>query len=557
MANSTKSKLLDAPGLNSRIHSANTQKSEMWLGYFAGPAMMYITYYCIAGSYLNQFYTDVLGLAGTFLTLMPALCKMIDAITNIVMGRIIDRTRTRQGKARPWILLSGILVAVSGILLYTVPSASYAVQIVWIVFSYNLFFSFAFTIYNMSHTLMVPLSTRNTKQRDTLALLSSTGMSMIPGFLVTIIMPIMISAFGVGGNAQSAWIKMMSILSIIAIPAALVEYYFTRERVTEEAMDKSGKSTEESIPFRDQIKACFTNRYWLIIMAFFVVYNIANTLSTNSLLYFCNWVLGNSVESGTGLQITLNIIGQAPLGLGVIILWPLVRKFGKRKVSIAGFVIGILGCGVCLLNPSSLTTMLAGLCIKAFGMLPTYVFMAHLAEALDHIEWKNHYRADGFSASVYSIILTVSAGIGSSILLGGISAFGYIAPSSSTEIITQPAAMQNFFIFCYIGSFAIAFLVGIIAMIFFDVEKLVPTMSADITARHKAEAEARGEVYYSAEEKAAMEQEAQERIAEQKRIEELKAKCAKKGLDFDTEESKYQAKLAQQKEKAARKRAKQ
>ena len=90
----------------------------------------------------------------------------------------------------------------------------------------------------------------------------------------------------------------------------------------------------------------------------------------------------------------------------------------------------------------------------------------------------------------------------------------------------------------------------------YDVEEKIPQISADITARHKAEAEARGEVYVSPEEKAAQELAEQERIAEEKRIEELKAKCAKKGLKFEEEEAKYQAKLAEQKAKEEAKAAK-
>lgn len=178
--------MFESEFLDSRVTSANTQKSEMWLGYFFGPCFVYMAYYAIAGTYLTQFYTDVLGITGLFLTLMPVFSKVFDAITNVVMGRIIDRTRTRQGKARPWILTSGVLMAVTGALLYAVPRASYEAQIVWIIVSYNLFFAFAFTIYNMSHMLMVLLSTRNTRQRDGLAMLTSTGITMLPGILVTI-----------------------------------------------------------------------------------------------------------------------------------------------------------------------------------------------------------------------------------------------------------------------------------------------------------------------------------------------------------------------------------
>lgn len=556
MATIKKKGLFESRILDSRIKSANTQNSERWLGYFFGPCLLYMCYYGIAGTYLTQFYTDVLGITGIFLTLMPVFSKIFDAVTNIVMGRIIDKTRTRQGKARPWVLIAGVLIAITGILLYTVPRGSYQLQIVWIVVSYNLFFAFAFTIYNMSHALMVPLSTRNTKQRDTLALLTSTGTTMIPGLLVTIVMPLMIRAFGVGADSQNTWITMMSILSILAIPATLIEYYFTKERVTEDGMNAEGESNVQKVSFSQQMKACFNDPYWLIIMGFWIVYQIFNHLSTNGMIYYCNWVLGNSVDSGATNQVLVNMIGQAPLGIGVVILWPLVRKFGKRYVMMFGFGLGAIGSLIVLLSSGNMGVVLGGLAIKSIGALPTYVIAAQLAEALDHIEWKNGYRADGFSASVYSIIITVCAGIGQSILLGGINAFGYITPESASQVITQPGSMQTFFAWCFVGIPMVGYVIGSLLMIPFDVEDKIPQISADITARHKAEAEARGEVYYSPEEKAAMEQEEQERIAEAKRIEELKAKCEKQGLSFKDEEAKYQAKLAAQKAKEEAKAAK-
>lgn len=539
--------------LNSKITSGNTQKNEMWLGYFFGPCLVYMAYYAIAGTYLTQFYTDVLGLSGIILTLMPVISKVIDAITNLVMGRIIDKTRTKQGKARPWVLLSGVFMAVCGVLLYIVPGWSKTVQLVWVVVSYNLFFALAFTIYNMSHALMVPLSTRNTKQRDGLAMLTSTGTSMLPGLLVTIILPIMIRSFGVGAQAQGNWMMVMGLLSVLAIPATLVEYYFTKERVTEEGISESGENKMEVVPFGKQLKACFSNKYWIMIMSFFAIYQILNFLSTNSMLYYCNWVLGNSVDSGTGYQVLVNAIGQAPLGLGIFLLWPLVRLFGKRWVMQVGFVIGAIGSLLVLLNPQSLGVVLVGLVIKSFGALPTYVIAAQLAEALDHIEWKNSFRADGFSASVNSIIITVAAGIGQTVILAGINGFGYIAPNSTSEVITQSASMQSFFGWCFVGIPMIGYLMGSFIMTFYDVEGKMPRIAADITARHKAEAEARGEVYISPAEKAAIEQEKLDKLAETKRIEELKTKCAKKGLDFDTEEANYQAKQSAKKAKAEKK----
>lgn len=167
-----KAKFFEKRALDSRLTSPDVTAKEKWLGYLLGPSGALLLNAVLA-TYLNVYYTDVLNLTtvwgGAFLAVFPIVSKIIDAITNIVMGYIIDRTRTRQGKARPWLLLSAPLVAVTGILLFTVPSGNRTVQVIWVMLSYNLFYSFAYTIYNMSHNLMVPLSTRNTEQRGSLS----------------------------------------------------------------------------------------------------------------------------------------------------------------------------------------------------------------------------------------------------------------------------------------------------------------------------------------------------------------------------------------------------
>ena len=465
--------------LNSRIHSADTQKSEQILGYFVGPCLVYMMYFGIAGTYLTQFYTDVLGLAGGFLTLMPLVSKIISGIASFVIGRMIDRTRTSQGKARPWILASGILLAICGILLYAVPRASYEIQIAWVVVSYNLFFGLAFAVYSLSHSLMVPLSTRNTKQRDTLAMLTSTGTAMIPGMLSTTLMPLLISRIGVGEDAQGSWITIMGILSILAIPATLIEYYFTIERVTAE----SDHSKQESASFGKQIIACFQDKYWVMIIAFTLILHLCNSLSSSSMLYYCNWVLGNSVESGATKQILVNMIGQAPMGFGVVILWPLVRKFGKRKVTMVGFTIAALGSLMVLLNADNLTMVLACLFIKSTGAVPTYVMASLLAEALDHVEWKHGFRADGFSASINSIIQTVVMGLAQTLLLAGIHAFGYIAPESTSQILIQSDSIRTFFSWCFAGLPVIGYGICAAIMLFYNIESKMSDITVDLANR--------------------------------------------------------------------------
>ena len=216
--------IMESKLLDSRIKTRSVTNSEKWLGYLLGPAGALLLNAVLA-TYLNVYYTDVLNLTGLwggmFLMIFPIASKIIDAVTNVIMGYIIDHTNTKEGKARPWLLLSAPLLTISGILLFTVPMNNEKVMVWWVMISYNLFYSFSYTIYNMSHNLMVPLSTRNTKDRGGLSVFNQIATIMITGILVAMIFPMVIMPMI--GVDRSKWISLMAVLSILALPLTLLE----------------------------------------------------------------------------------------------------------------------------------------------------------------------------------------------------------------------------------------------------------------------------------------------------------------------------------------------
>ena len=480
--------LLGGRIFDSRIKSENVEGKERVVGYLLGPAFVMSMFYISGQSYLNTFYTDVLKLTpvwgGAFLAMLPVFSKIIDAITNIIMGWIVDHTRSRHGKARPWLLLSAPLLAICGILLFAVPKASTAVQVAWVTISYNLYFSIAFTMYNISHNLMVPLSTRNSRQRDTLSIFSSVGVSMVPGALVAFVMPSFVLPYI--GIDQSKWMLVMSILSILALPAVMMEYYFTRERVTEESAEET--SDAQRLTTKDQIRGCLKSSYWVIIMLILVIYNLYNNFQVTSMIYYANWVLG-SYNDGITLTL-LNVGGQFPLGFGVLLLWPLVRRFGKRNVMAGGFLLGIAGCLLGLSNVHSMGIALAGLILKSFGTIPiTYILVGMVADTLDHIEYINGFRCDGFSTSVQSVILTIASGVSAGVFNLGLGLTGYLAPDGTKEEIAamvQPAAAQNLFSWGVFLVPAIGFAVCFLLLLRYRLDKELPAMQAEIAERHAA-----------------------------------------------------------------------
>lgn len=468
----------------SRIRSENVTAKEKWLGYLLGPAGALLLNAVLA-TYLNVYYTDVLKLTGewggAFLVIFPIISKIVDAITNVAMGYIIDRTRTKEGKARPWLLLSAPLLAVTGILLFTVPSGSETVQIIWVMVSYNLFYSFAYTIFNMSHNLMVPLSTRDTTQRGSLSVFNQIATIMMSGILVALVFPMVIMP-AIGAD-KSKWIVLMSVLSILALPLTLLEYFFTKERVTLE-----NQGTEEAaIPFRAQLKAIFTDRYMLIIYAYFLIYTFGTSIKNLSLVYFCNYVLGTYNDGIT--QTLISVIGGIPMGIGIFAVWPLAKEFGKRNVTLVGFILYAIGSAVCWLFPTNMVIMLVGQFIKNIGGLPcSYVFMALFADVLDHVEWRSGIRCDGIAMSVYNIIAVAMVGICTGIFNGMLSQSEYVAPSvvgGVTVAAEQSAAVKSAITFGFVGLEVITGIILAVLLVFLNVEKNIDKEQAEIKARRE------------------------------------------------------------------------
>lgn len=547
-------KLLSGKFFQSRIKSKNVTNAEKWLGYLAGPCGALLLNAVLA-TYLNVYYTDVLNLTGVwgglFLTVFPILSKVVDAVTNVVMGYIIDRTRTRQGKARPWLLLSAVLVPISGILLFTVPNAGESVQVWWVIISYNLYYSFAYTIYNMSHNLMVPLSTRNTTQRGSLSVFNQISTIMISGMVVAMVFPMVIMP--IVGVDSSRWITLMSVLSIVALPLTLLEYYFTRERVTEETAGQE----EQKIPFLTQLKIIFTDKYTLIIFAYFLIWTIGSSLKNLGLVYFCNYVLGTYNDGIT--QTLVSVIGGIPMGIGIFAVWPLAKKFGKRNVTMWGFVLYAVGSMICCLAPSNLAVVLVGQFIKNIGGLPcAYVFMALFADTLDHIEWKSGIRCDGTAMSIYNIIAVASVGICTGIFNFMLAQAGYIAPSidsaGNTVAAAQPDAVINMITFAFVGLEVITGIALALILIFLNVEKTVTRKQEMILEYRKQDCIAAGKEWIDPETVAALEQQRQELESEENYLAELKTKCAKNGWDYEQKAEEYRRKTAEAKQEAEQKR---
>lgn len=516
-------KILSSRLFDSRVHSGNVTAKEKWLGYLLGPCGALLLNAVLA-TYLNVYYTDVLHFTyvweGVFLVVFPLASKVLDAVTNVIMGYIIDRTKTKQGKARPWLLISAPLLFVTGVLLFVVPEGNETVQVIWVIASYNLFYSFAYTIFNMSHNLMVPLSTRNTLQ--------------------------------IMGSDKVNWIIVMSILSAIALPLTLIEYYYTKERVTEE---QASDNTEKKVPFLTQLKIVLTDKYMVVMFLYFLIYTFSSSLKNIGLVYYCDNVLGEYNDGKT--QMFVSVIGGIPMGIGIFAVWPLAKKIGKRNLTLIGFILYSLGSAICWAAPENMAVVLTGQFIKNIGGLPcAYVFMALFADGLDHIEWKSGIRCDGTAMSIYNIIAVAIVGVATAVFNAMLSSTGYIEPETVdgvTIAFEQSESVKNAITFAFVGLEAITGIVLAGLLVFLSVEKNIERKHKVILERQKAACEAKGEEWVAPEVRTAREEEMF--LAESEKIfeKELAEKCRKKGLEYEKELARHKQITAAKREKTLEK----
>ena len=563
----TKKSIFETPLLSTKIKSANAKIfPEGALGYFIGPTLALIANSVLAG-YLNQYMTDVLDMmtwASWFVTWLPVISVVFVIVGNILVGRLMDRSKTKAGKARPLLLVAIPLFVLALLMLFVFSPAptpeNQTLVLVLFAIGYNLWFAIAYPFYYTSHAALVNLSTRNSKDRSLLATISNATALAAMG-LTTMILPffigyLFVSKDGVIDQAASmnAWKIFVIALVIITALGALVEYFFTRERVTEESF-KTGavEAVKKSTPLGKQAKICFKDKFWIIMIIFFFLYQLGGMIKNVSQFYYAqSWFKDPetglySKDAGGFWSGQLAIYGAIPTALGMVIAWPLSNKIGKGRAMLFGAIISTIGGAIGFIAPDNFAVVTASFIIKALGSTPSmYLSLALLADILDHQEAQHGVRTDGLTMTIYGAIMAGMTGIATGILNIALNGVGY-----SAEMIPNPTPdLQNAMLWIFIGGETICYLLIAVIFIFMGVEKFSKFDHKAIIMDQKAAAEAEGVEYIDAATKLAQEEAEAAAASDEARKAELKAKCDKKGLDFEQEEAKYQAMKAE-KEKAA------
>jgi len=474
---------------------------------------------------------------------------------------------------------------------------------------YNLFYAFAWPLYYTSHSALVNLSTRDGSKRGLLgtavmaAQLGAAGVSgMFGGFFVDMLhlMPVYrySNDYAYANNlfddaimkkieegelelskvapattsdftkvqslakdneyfvdvtreaANQRWFVLMIVMIVALIIGCLLEYFFTRERITEESLKNAESKGEAQVAKKasmgEQAKVCLKDKYWWMLMVFWFLYQFGGMMKNNGMSFFSQAYTGKY-----SLSSLINTVGAIPTAVGMVFVWPLAAKFTKSKAISLGGIVAALGAAAafsCLGlvgNTDAITGVsIASFCIKALGTAPAmYISLALMANILDHQEAVHGIRTDGFSMAVYGSIMVAMSGICNGIIVG------------LDNVVSSDAGKRFLHTFLSFGVEGICYVIIAIMFFFMNVEKFSNVDNKAIVADQKAEVLAAKGNWIEPDERLKLEEEENNRLIEEARVAELKEKCEKKGLNFEEENAKFLEKKAEADKKAADKKA--
>lgn len=423
---------------------------------------------------ITYFYTDKVGVAAASAATMLVIAKVIDAFTDLAMGKIMDKVHSPEGRCKPWFKWMSLPIAVIMVLLFTVPkSAPAGVQNAYILITEILASAVIYTAIAIPYGAIMAVRTDSAEERGKMGIFRS-----IFGYAVGMVIAILlIPITNMLGGDQAAWIKVATVFAVVSFVGMLILYRSSKETAGKTA---TGNGSDDDLPFSKEMGLLFHNKYWVLMLFANLVMNISYGLSSASGTYYTKYILGND-----NLVALLGAVGMIPTLLGFALVGPMTKKLGMAKTCQIACLIGIAGGIYRVFTPYSLVSCLVGGSMITFANIPIMCLMgAMVNNCVEYNDWKFHHRMLGLSNSASSFGSKIGSGIGGSLIGWILGACGYI---SGADAASQPASVTG-------GIFAFAIYIPLILLIIlvilfhkYDLEKIYPKIVAELQARSTEE----------------------------------------------------------------------
>ncbi len=387
------------------------------IGYSLGDASSNL-YWKTFEFYLMFFYTDVFGISAAAVGTMLLVTRLADAVADPVMGSIADRTKTRWGHFRPYILWFALPLAVLGVLTFTTPNLHGGAKLIYAYITYGLLMFF-YTAVNIPYTALMGVMTPNSLERTSIASIRFMG-AFTAGAFVQYLLPWFVKVLG-RGNAARGWQLTFVLYGVLAVIMLVLCFASTKERVAPPPQQKSDLGRD--------LADLFTSRPWLVLVGVLLLILAAFVIKGSASPYYFKYFVKR--EDLIGLFLVSN--GLAFLA-AVSIATYLAKRIGKKLLFMMAIGIGALViAGFWLAGPSDIRFMFALQIVSSFviGFNSPVVF-AMFADAADDAEWRTGRRTTGLVFA--SAIFSTKAGVAIGALMFGLvfNYFGYVANVQQT-----------------------------------------------------------------------------------------------------------------------------
>ena len=354
--------------------------------------------------YLLFFYTDVFGLPAKAAGLMFFVSRISDAIFDVVIGMVADRTRSRWGKFRPYLLWVAVPLGVSAVLAFTTPGFGDSGKLVYAYVTFILFM-FMYSAINIPYTALLGVISGDPVERGDAATSKFIG-AYLAGIIVSACALPFVRYFG-GGNASKGWQVTMLIFAVAAVVFFLITFAATRERIQPIAKEKTSIGGDLADLTR--------NVPWILLFSVTILFILFVCIRLNVTTHYFKYYVGEQEVTIFGkthkygfevLASAFNTVGQLLSLVGVALVPLVVRFLGRKKAAIALFIAALISTGAFyVFKPENLALMFAFQVVGSIvgGPISALLWLMY-ADTADHSEWKTGRRATGlvFSASIMS-----------------------------------------------------------------------------------------------------------------------------------------------------------
>ena len=360
----------------------------------------------------SYFYTNIVGMSAAVVGTILLLSRMFDGFSDAIMGVIVDRTKSKYGKARVWVLRMIIPFGAAAVLMFMVPAhASAMAQAIYVFITYNFAVTIVYTALNLPYGAMAVLMTTSQNERT---VLNMYRMCIAPIGAVVVTAFTLPMANRLGGD-QRAWIMISIGYAIISMILLFICFLNCKEQVSEDPTAVA----DTAVPVGKSIGALFKNRYWLIIAGVFILW---------------------------GMYFSLNGIEKIPLILSVVLVAPFVKEVGKEKLFNSRKCIILAGAAIMAAQPYNLTTLTVGLIVRGLGggTVGALIY-GLLADTVEYGHWYTGIRNEGLCYCASAVGYKLGGGLTNAVCGFVMSHAGFDGLAASVPE-SAVAAIQNLYL---------------------------------------------------------------------------------------------------------------